>query len=203
MVKILSRAFLKRQLTQGNLKKVGRVNLQGGKENDVEAGTYQGAKLKAALGTISAGKSKSLLEKKLREHGLTGSQIDKRKAIMDLVFKNKNKSPEKGKMVEINGKKVFMSQAKINRNLSRAELDRGGVSNKRLSGVKFSGGRALVTSGAVADRKISGAGHIAGSVEKLGVKKQSAGFALQGVNKDKPAGNSLPPPSRGTRPIDL
>ncbi|MFH1255638.1 MAG: hypothetical protein V1667_04190 [bacterium] len=132
-----------------NLNKVGKLYFK--------TGAQTGANLKKTLIGIGGGKTRTQFDKKLKELGISGSQINKRNAILKLAYGDK---------------KIFSSgEDQIKRNLNfarsariREESDsmRGGVSFAK----QYAGGKEVQSHGVM--------GNIGVDIEKRGGK---IGFA--------------------------
>lgn len=119
----------------------------------------------------------------------------------------KEKKPvEEETSVKASDHKHFLTKEQVGRNL-RLNAQKGGdfIRGRQSSEVQFGGGKALVTSiGAITNRSVPGAGHIIGNAKELGIKEQTAGFAIQKVNNTKPTGGPSPEaPLKGSRPIGI
>lgn len=200
MMKILRSSDLKNKFSASNLNsRVGQVNFRSDKNDKIKTGVYRGVGLKKVMVGIGAGKSKGLFEKELKKYGIADSQINKRRAIIDLAFGDKDKSP--AKPVKASDGKTFLSEEQKERNLKRARRTRAGESGAISRGetARKYGAREVTSYGIVRSNGIRGR---VGMAKDLGVEVKT-GFAGDYKKANLPDTSAPKASPAGTRPLGL
>lgn len=205
MVKKLGRIYLNKKFSTSNLNsRVGQVNLRAKENGGIKSGAYRGLGLKKVMVDISQGMTRGLLKKKLMNYGITGSQLNKRQAIMRLAFGDENKSlVEDKEVIGSDGKPLTPEQ--IKKNLANRQFENMDAKS-RVGTRYYAAGRVQVN----ARQPIEDNSYFAGGRNKkiMGTAKGAASDLIKPVETEyalggKPTSNTAPrhESSKGTMPL--